>query len=107
MPLFSIFYLFYNKDLLDDYAKKGIDAQRYIDDITIIATGKSVKDNNQKLAKIYNQVYKSWKIKHQSEFNLPKYQFIYISKKKKYQLYNRRKVKKRSFSLRSKYGSKS
>ncbi len=33
-----------------------MDAQGYIDDITLIATGKSVKNNSQKLAKVHNQV---------------------------------------------------
>ena len=58
-----------------------MDAQGYIDDITLIATGKSVKGNNQKLAKIHNQVCESWRVKHGSEFSLPKYQLIHISRK--------------------------
>ncbi len=45
-PLSSILYLFYNRDLLDDFAKEKVDAQSYIDDITLIATGKSVKSNS-------------------------------------------------------------
>lgn len=49
-PLSSILYLFYNADLLDDCAKKGVGAQGYIDDITLISTSKLVKGNTQKLA---------------------------------------------------------
>ncbi len=60
LPFSSILYLFYNGDLLDDCAKKRVDAQGYIDDIALIATVKSVKSNNQKLAKIHNQVCESW-----------------------------------------------
>ena len=58
-PLSSILYLFYNGNLLDDCTKKRVDAQEYIDDITLIATSKSVKRNNQKLARVYNQVCES------------------------------------------------
>ena len=37
--LSPIIYLFYNGDLLDDFVKKEVDAQGYINDITLIATG--------------------------------------------------------------------
>lgn len=30
---------------------------------------------------IYNQVCKSWKVKHRLKFSLPKYQLIYINRK--------------------------
>ena len=76
-PLSSILYLFYDRDLLDDCAKKGVDAQGYIDDITLIATSKSVKGNNQKLARVHNQVCESWRVKHGSEFSLPKYELCW------------------------------
>ncbi len=81
-PLSSILYLFYNGDLLDDCAKERMDAQGYIDDITLIATGKSVKSNSQKLAKIHNQVCENWRVKHGSEFGLAKYQLIHITRKR-------------------------
>ncbi len=55
-PVSSILDLFYNKDLLDDYAKKKMDVQGYIDEITLIAIRKSVKTKSQKLAKVNNQV---------------------------------------------------
>ncbi len=45
-PLSLILYLFYNWDLLDYFAKKKVDEQGYIDDITLIATGKSVGNNS-------------------------------------------------------------
>lgn len=80
-PLLSILYLFYNRDLLKDYAKKVVDAQEYIDDIIFIATSNTVKNNNQKLAKANNQVCNSSRTKHESKFSLLKYQLIYISKK--------------------------
>ncbi len=81
-PLSSILYLFYIENLLDDCTKKGVDAQEYIDDITLITKDKSVKGNNQKLAKLNNQIYESWRMKHGSEFSLPKYQLIHISRKR-------------------------
>ena len=80
--LSSILYLFYNGDLLDDCAKKRVDAQGYIDDITLIAISKSVNENSQKLARIHNQVSESWRVKHGSEFSFPKYQLIHISRKR-------------------------
>ena len=82
LPLSSFLYLFYNGDLLDDCAKKEVDAQGYINDITLIVTSKSVKTNNQKLARVHNQVCESWRVKHRSEFSLSKYQLIHISRKR-------------------------
>ncbi len=82
LPLPSILYLFYNWDLLDDFAKERVDAQGYIDDITLIATGKSIKSNSQKLAKVHNQVCENWRVKHGSEFGLPKYQLIHVTRKR-------------------------
>ncbi len=81
-PVSSILYLFYNGDFLDDFAKERVDAQGYIDDITIIAMGKSVKSNGQKLVKIHNQVCENWRVKHGSEFSLAKYQLIHITRKR-------------------------
>ncbi len=81
-PLSSILSLFYNEDLLDDYAKKEVDAQDYIDDITLLATGKSVKSNSQELAKVPNQVCKNCKVKHGSKFSLAKYQLIHTTRKR-------------------------
>ena len=81
-PLSSILYLFYNADLLDDCAKKGVDAQGYIDDITLMSASKTVRGNTQKLAQVHNQVCESWRAKHGSEFSLPKYQLIHISRKR-------------------------
>ena len=81
-PLSSILYLFYNWDLLNDFARKERDAQGYINDITLIALGKSVKSNSQKLAKLHNQVCKNWRVNQGSEFGLIKYQLIYITRKR-------------------------
>ncbi len=81
-PLSSILYLFYNMDLPDDCARKRVDAQGYIDDITLIAMGKSVKSYSQKLAKVHNQVCEKWRVKHGSEFGLAKYQLIHITRKR-------------------------
>lgn len=80
--LLSIPYLFYNADLLDDSTKKRVEAQGFIDNITLIVTGKSTRGNNQKLAKVHNSVCKDWSAKHGSEFSIPKYQLIYISRKR-------------------------
>ena len=57
-PLLLIFYLFYKADLLDDSTKKGVKAQGFIDNITLIVTGKSTRNNNQKLAKVHNSICK-------------------------------------------------
>lgn len=81
-PLSSILYLFYNADLLEDSAKKGVEAQGFIDDIILIATGKSTKGNNQKLARVHKDVCENWRLKHGSEFSLSKYQLIYFSRKR-------------------------
>ncbi len=59
-----------------------MDAQGYIDDITLIAKGQLVKSNSQKLAKVHNQVYKNWRVKHGSEFGLAKHQLIHITRKR-------------------------
>lgn len=61
--------------------KKKVEAQGYIDDITLISISKLVKRNNQKLARVHNQVCESWRVKHRSEFSLLKYQLIHISGK--------------------------
>lgn len=71
-PLLSIFYLFYNADLLDDSAKKRVEVQGFIDNITLLVTSKSTKGNNQKLAKVHNSLCKGWRAKHRSEFSFPK-----------------------------------
>lgn len=81
LPFSSILYFFYNKDFFDNCAKKKINVQEYINNITFIAINKLVESNNQKLVKIYNQVYKNWKVKYRLKFSLLKYQLIYISKK--------------------------
>lgn len=59
LTLLSILYLFYNRNLLDDCTKKAVDAQKYINNITFIATNNTIKGKNQKLAKAYNQFCKS------------------------------------------------
>lgn len=46
LPLLSIFYLFYNTDLLDDSTEKEIEAQGFIDNITLIIISKSIRSNN-------------------------------------------------------------
>lgn len=81
LPLLSIFYLFYNTDLLENSVVKGVGTQGFINDITFIATNKSTRGNTQNLAKVHNQICEDWRAKHGSEFSLPKYQLIYISKK--------------------------
>ncbi len=81
-PLFSIFHLFYNSDLLYDSIKKGVAAQGFIDDITLIVTGKSTRGNNQKLANAHDSICEGWRIKRRSEFSISKYQLIHISRKR-------------------------
>lgn len=54
LSLLSIFYLFYNVDLLEDCAIKRVKAQGFINDITLIATNKSTKSNTQRLTKVHN-----------------------------------------------------
>ncbi len=81
-PISSTLYSSYNRDLLDNFAKKKVDVQGYIDDIIPIAMRKLVKSKSQKLAKVYNQVCKNWRVKHTSEFGLAKYQLIHITRKR-------------------------
>ena len=45
LSLSSILYLFYNADLLEDCAAKGIEAQGFINDKTLIPTSKSNRSN--------------------------------------------------------------
>lgn len=59
LQLFSILYFFYNKDFFDNYTKKKVDVQSYIDEITFIAINKLVKKNNQKLARVHNEICKA------------------------------------------------
>ncbi len=80
--ILSIFQLFYNRDLLDDCIKKRVNAQRYIDDIGLIAKGKFVKSNNENFAKVHNRVCEGLRMKHKSELSVPKYQLIHISRKR-------------------------
>ncbi len=79
--LLSIFYLFYNTDWLDDSAKKGVEFQGLIDNITLFVIDKSTRGKNQKLAKVYHSVCKDWRAKYKLEFSIPKYQLIYFSRK--------------------------
>lgn len=81
LSLLLIFSLFYNANLLDNNIKKEVEIQKFINNITFIIKNKSIKDNNHKLAKVYNNIYKDWKIKHGLEFSIFKYQFIFISRK--------------------------
>lgn len=46
LPLSSILYFFYNKNLFNNCAKKRVDIQGYIYDITFIVISKSIKSNN-------------------------------------------------------------
>ena len=69
-------------DLLDDSTIKGVEAQGFIDDITLIVTGKSTRGNNQKPANVHNSTCEDWRIKHGSEFSISKYQLIHISRKR-------------------------
>lgn len=59
-----------------------MDAQKYINDITLIAINKLIKENNQKLAKVHNQFCESWRVKYRSKFSFPKYQLIHIGRKR-------------------------
>ena len=79
--LSSILYLFYNTDLLEDCAVKGVEAQGFIDNTTLIVTSKSTRGNTQRLTKVHNQTCKDQRAKHGSEFSLLKYQLIHISRK--------------------------
>lgn len=67
--------------MLKDSIAKKIKAQDFIDDIILIATGKSIKNNTQKLVKVHNQICKDWKAKHWLKFSFPKYYLIYINRK--------------------------
>lgn len=62
--LLSIFYLFYNAKLLKNSAKKEVKAQRFINNIILIATDKLIKGNNQRVARLYKDVFKNWRPKY-------------------------------------------
>lgn len=44
--------LFNNADLLEDSAKKGVGSQRFIDDVTMIATSRITREDDRKFARI-------------------------------------------------------
>lgn len=84
--ILSIFYLFYNVDLLNNSTKKRAEAQKFINNITFIIIDKSTRGKNhklgknQKLGKVYNKICKNRKAKYKLEFSISKYQLINIGR---------------------------
>lgn len=68
-------------DLLNNGIKKRVDVQNNINDMILIALGKLVKNNSQKLVRVHNQVCENWRAKHGSKFSSAHYQLIHIIRK--------------------------
>jgi ribonuclease HI len=81
-PLSPILYLFYNADLLEDHRVSPHNTlnQGYIDDIAILTTGKSTKDNCDILKKAHQQA-KIWANRHASIFAEEKYELIHFTRR--------------------------
>ncbi len=80
-PLFEILYLFYNADLLESINQHdSCSSLGYIDDIGILVTGNSIKENCNKLAAVHEVACKPWADTHGSSFAITKYQLIYFTR---------------------------
>jgi ribonuclease HI len=78
-PLSPILYLFYNADLVeieDSELTVG-----YIDDVALIATGKTTEETNRKLTTLHERA-EAWAKRHASVFAPAKYEVIYFMKRK-------------------------
>ena len=78
-PLSSILYLFYNANFFDICNWPGTNASSlgFVDDVNILAYGKSTKENYTLLEIIYKK-YKKWANQHRAVFASHKYELIYL-----------------------------
>ena len=78
-----ILYLFYNADLLGICERPGIttSALCFVDDINVLACGKSTEENCKTLEVI--KKYEKWASRHGSVFAPKKYELIHLSRNSK------------------------
>ena len=83
-PISPILYLFYNADLLDICERPGTNtsALGFVDDINVLAYGKSTEENCKMLEEIHKKCEK-WAIRHGSVFAPKKYELIHLSRNPK------------------------
>ena len=83
-PFSSICYLIYNADLLKiPNTKAGEHALLFVDDTTIIVTGKDFTETHEKLCNIMNRMKGvfEWAKRHNCEFGIEKFQLLDITRK--------------------------
>ena len=83
-PISPILYLFYNADLLDICERPGTNtsALGFVDDINVLAYGKSTEENCKTLEEIHKKCEK-WAIRYGSVFAPKKYELIHLSRNPK------------------------
>ena len=83
-PISPVLYLFYNADLLDICERPGTNtsALGFVDDINVLAYGKSTEENCKTLEEIHKKCEK-WATRHGSVFAPKKYELIHLSRNPK------------------------
>ena len=83
-PISPILYLFYNADLLDICERPGTNTSAigFVDDINVLAYGKSTEENCKTLEGIHKKC-ERWAIRHGSVFAPKKYELIHLSRNPK------------------------
>lgn len=83
-PLSPILYLFYNADLIDECIQldPNIKASGFIDDVILLAIGKSLEATCGLLFSAH-QVCLKWAKTHGSKFALKEYQLVYLTHRQK------------------------
>ena len=83
-PLSPILYLFYNADLLEITNRAGVAASSlgFVDDVNILAYGKSTEGNCRTLENMHEKCMK-WASRHGSVFAPTKYELIHLSRRPK------------------------
>ena len=81
-PVSPILYLFYNADLVERCCDRNRNtlATGYIDDVGILATGKTYLETGKSLRRAYNKA-KQWEKTHASVFSPAKYMLIHFDPK--------------------------
>ena len=85
-PLSPILFLFYNSEILEQCTNRtdiGAIATGFVDDIGLLAIGKTTRETSDKLAKAHEEVCIPWARKHGSEFSPAKYQLLHLTRKSK------------------------
>ena len=84
ISFFFLLYLFYNADLLDICNRPGTNAagMGFVDDVNILAYGKSTEEDCKTLEKIHNDC-ERWAARHGSVFAPHKYELIHLAKNPK------------------------